>query len=969
MLLLFMALLTVNGIYATDENQNISNISENTTIISTNTSTSQTSLNQTSTVNSTANNLTEIKTENATVENVTSSSNGTNAAGSSTVADDTFNNVQALFVWSTSLSSINPIYLASVGITDIYVYVPRTGAEVIGSFVTKFAGSGIRVWAWIPCFVDKNGNWLIAGESTIDGIDAREWIKKVINNTVSAYDVEGVILDYCRYPGTAYKHPNEAEATSTITNFVASVRTLLDTKSAQKGSYIYLGVCVMPECSLNTYYYGQSYEQLSHYVDFLLPMIYKGNYGKDTNWIGTTTAYIVNHSTVPVVAAVQTYESDTNTTPLNGSELTSDVQSAASNNASGYALFRYGLISSYPEIYENFTIQEILSAAETVKNYIETNKTLPTTITIGTTTINMAQFLYLATQATTQLNNGKNTTTITTQEYTLPNTSNEQLNTGTLNQASYVDFATRIAQYIQENNQAPPYGYISLGQISYQSQIYLYSRILTTYKNNGTLPNTITVKQWTTNNIPIKEPTTTTLTIAQILTAATTVKNYIETNKTLPTTITIGTTTINMAQFLYLATQATTQLNNGKNTTTITTQEYTLPNTSNEQLNTELLFQADYLDLASRITDYIYSNQVAPSYAVANIGQISYQSQIYLYSRLLDYYKKNQALPSNIVVETWSTANIPTSGINVSFTIDQIADTSTAVKNNVELYKSMPSTVEVAGVWINVAQFLYLATQATVQINNKNFNATISVENYNLPSSSYESMSSGAISLAGYVDFASRIASYMISNKVAPYYGTVSLGNLGYQTQIYLFSQVLDYYNTYSKLPGSISVKPWITVVYNIPAEYYQYVVPTSNCQSDNAQIIALANSISAGGSTYYDKAVLIFNWVRNNIGYSFYYNTLYGAVGTLNSGTGNCVDTSHLLIALLRAENIPARYVHGYCCFSSGNWYGHVWAEVYVNGQWYTADATSSYNPFGAINNWNTGTATVYGRYASLPF
>jgi transglutaminase-like putative cysteine protease len=132
---------------------------------------------------------------------------------------------------------------------------------------------------------------------------------------------------------------------------------------------------------------------------------------------------------------------------------------------------------------------------------------------------------------------------------------------------------------------------------------------------------------------------------------------------------------------------------------------------------------------------------------------------------------------------------------------------------------------------------------------------------------------------------------------------------------------------------------------------------------------VALSKSIisSAGATTTYAKAVAIFNWVRDNIGYSFYYNTKYGAVGTLKAKTGNCVDTTHLLIALERAAGIPARYVHGYCKFSSGSWYGHVWAEIYVGGKWYSADAISYRNSFGVIKNWNTATATIYGRYASL--
>ena len=147
------------------------------------------------------------------------------------------------------------------------------------------------------------------------------------------------------------------------------------------------------------------------------------------------------------------------------------------------------------------------------------------------------------------------------------------------------------------------------------------------------------------------------------------------------------------------------------------------------------------------------------------------------------------------------------------------------------------------------------------------------------------------------------------------------------------------------------------------------YSQATKNCQVTNSQIKSLAASITVGKTSVYDKAVAIFNWVRDNIGYSFYYNTKYGAVGTLAKRTGNCCDTAHLLIALERAAGIPARYVHGYCKFSSGNWYGHVWVQVYINGKWYTADATSSRNTFGVIKNWNTKTAKIYGTYASLPF
>ena len=189
----------------------------------------------------------------------------------------------------------------------------------------------------------------------------------------------------------------------------------------------------------------------------------------------------------------------------------------------------------------------------------------------------------------------------------------------------------------------------------------------------------------------------------------------------------------------------------------------------------------------------------------------------------------------------------------------------------------------------------------------------------------------------------------------------------------------MNFEGTNNRLPNYVSVEPWSTVTKNsassegsssttIPASLLPYLQPTTNAQSNNPTIIALANKITAGLTTPYSKAVAIFDWVRDNITYSFYYNTKYGAVGTLSAGTGNCCDHSNLVVALARAAGIPARYQQGYCDFSDG-WYGHVWAQLYVNGQWYYADTISTANTFGTITNWNLNTYTLEGTYITLPF
>ncbi|OJV68451.1 MAG: hypothetical protein BGO35_03275 [Burkholderiales bacterium 64-34] len=55
-----------------------------------------------------------------------------------------------------------------------------------------------------------------------------------------------------------------------------------------------------------------------------------------------------------------------------------------------------------------------------------------------------------------------------------------------------------------------------------------------------------------------------------------------------------------------------------------------------------------------------------------------------------------------------------------------------------------------------------------------------------------------------------------------------------------------------------------------------------------------------------------IYQWVHDNIYYMPTQGSVQGAQDTLDKKSGNAVDTASLLIALLRASNIPARYVTG---------------------------------------------------------
>jgi len=60
------------------------------------------------------------------------------------------------------------------------------------------------------------------------------------------------------------------------------------------------------------------------------------------------------------------------------------------------------------------------------------------------------------------------------------------------------------------------------------------------------------------------------------------------------------------------------------------------------------------------------------------------------------------------------------------------------------------------------------------------------------------------------------------------------------------------------------------------------------------------------------NKPVPIYNFVRDNIIYVPSYGSIQGSDMTLQTKRGNAFDTASLLIALLRAAGVPARYVYG---------------------------------------------------------
>ncbi|ROZ79891.1 transglutaminase [Ramlibacter sp. WS9] len=96
---------------------------------------------------------------------------------------------------------------------------------------------------------------------------------------------------------------------------------------------------------------------------------------------------------------------------------------------------------------------------------------------------------------------------------------------------------------------------------------------------------------------------------------------------------------------------------------------------------------------------------------------------------------------------------------------------------------------------------------------------------------------------------------------------------------------------------------------FNIAPEPTQAPTLADLAETDEVQ---LTPAIRAKAAELGNNPVNIYNWVRNNIEFAPTAGAIQSAQDTLDKKRGNATDTASLLVALLRAAHIPARYQYG---------------------------------------------------------
>ena len=126
------------------------------------------------------------------------------------------------------------------------------------------------------------------------------------------------------------------------------------------------------------------------------------------------------------------------------------------------------------------------------------------------------------------------------------------------------------------------------------------------------------------------------------------------------------------------------------------------------------------------------------------------------------------------------------------------------------------------------------------------------------------------------------------------------------------------------------TVDPVDDIVYRRPSRY---------AESDELGPTAWAEFSQLGGKALLDA---VSSWVGTQLYYvSGSSRPTDGATQTLLLRNGVCRDYAHLVIALLRARNVPARLAAVYAPGLSPMDF-HAVVEAAIDGQWYAVDATT---------------------------
>ena len=225
----------------------------------------------------------------------------------------------------------------SVNATDIFLmtrdqegheyFARKEGDEdKFGNMLKELKKAGFKVHAWFlmfknPKIAQLNPEWAMVeqnGSVSINWLsphnpNTKYFINETIKHILSQYEIDGLHLDYIRYPGLNHDFSEHAlksmkerykgkkiDKNKLLTDHYSEwmqhrertitdiVKTIHDNMEQLGKSSVELSAALIADASLNyrsTEKFGQNYSELAKYLDIIIPMSYFKSERKEVDWI------------------------------------------------------------------------------------------------------------------------------------------------------------------------------------------------------------------------------------------------------------------------------------------------------------------------------------------------------------------------------------------------------------------------------------------------------------------------------------------------------------------------------------------------------------------------------------------------------------------------------------------------------------------------------------------------------------
>lgn len=194
-----------------------------------------------------------------------------------------------------------------------------------------------------------------------------------------------------------------------------------------------------------------------------------------------------------------------------------------------------------------------------------------------------------------------------------------------------------------------------------------------------------------------------TFTYTQIRNAAISVRNQFESNK-IVSTVTVGSTTMGLQDFLPLMIHMAKNVYQGKSSTPVEYKHYAPISKQTDSMKSVVLSDSQVLNIGNQVLNYYQSNSKAPEYITTSWGKFGYYNIVYTYTKMIDV-STSKYLPSSCKIYNWNTIH-PTNVKSrlVVISTDNIFTTSKdkAFVNSIKkILESKGFTVKLLGVGPN----------------------------------------------------------------------------------------------------------------------------------------------------------------------------------------------------------------------------------------------------------------------------